>query len=105
MGPWETIEERFEKSDTIILIDHNIGIHFWWAAKRQIKAMLFPGSIEKPEGCDLVPMTLKMFQMIWMIHKIMRPKLLELVNKYKERKDVYHIKSPKELRLFMVKHC
>ena len=104
-GPWETIEERFERSDTIILIDHRIWIHFWWATKRQIKAFLFPGSVEKPEGCDLVPVTLKMFQLIWMIHKITRPKLLELAEKFSNRKDVFHIRSPKELKLFMAIHC
>lgn len=103
--PWETIEERFEKSDTIILIDHKVLIHFWWAAKRQLKALLFPDSIEKPEGCNLVPMTLKMFKMIWVIHKTLRPQLLELVEKFRNKKDIFHIESPRELKRFMAKHC
>ena len=104
-GPWETIEERFEKSDTIILIDHKVLIHFWWAAKRQVKALLFPDSIEKPEGCDLAPMTLEMFKMIWMIHKTMRPRLLQLVEEFRNKVDIFHIRSPRELKRFMARYC
>ncbi len=104
-GPWETIEERFEKSDTIIFVDHNLWIHLWWAAKRQIKALVAPKFVEKPEGCDLAPMTWKMFKMIWMINRDLRPKLLNLVESYKGKKDVFHIRSPKELRRFTLEHC
>ena len=60
----------------------------------------FPWSVEKPEGCDLVPMTWKMYKMIWMINRDLGPRLLKLVESFKGKKDVFHIKSPKELRAF-----
>lgn len=104
-GPWETIEERFEKADTIIFVDHSVWIHLWWAAKRQLKALLVPSSVEKPEGCDLVPMTWRMFKLIWMINRDLRPRLLELVESFIGKKDVFHIRSPKELRRFRIEHC
>lgn len=104
-GPWETIEERFEKSDTIIFIDHSIWIHLWWAAKRQLKALVAPKSVEIPDGCDLVPMTWKLFKMIWVINRDLRPKLLKRVESFQGKKDVFHIRSPKELRAFTLKHC
>lgn len=104
-GPWETIEERFEMADTIIFVDHNVWIHLYWALKRQIKAIIHPKSVEKPEGCHLAPMTWKMLKMIWMINRDFRPKLLKLVESYKETKDVFHIKSPKELKRFAFEHC
>lgn len=104
-GPWETIEERFEKADTIIFVDHSVWIHLWWAAKRQVKALILPSKVEKPEGCDLVPMTWKMFQIIWMIHRNLRPKLLALVEQYKGKKAVHHIRSPRELNQFVLEHC
>lgn len=104
-GPWPTIEERFEKSDTIIFIDHSLGIHFWWAAKRQFKAYFIPGSIEAPVGCDLVPVTWKLFKMIWVINRDIRPKLLRLVDRFQGQKDVFHIRSPKQLRAFELEHC
>ena len=104
-GPWDTIEERFDRSDTIILIDHKIWVHLWWAAKRQLKVLLSPSSVEKPEGCNLVPMTIKMFQMIWMIHRILRPQLLELAERFQDKKDIFYIRSPLELKSFMAEHC
>ncbi|MDA3835792.1 MAG: hypothetical protein PF495_20665 [Spirochaetales bacterium] len=104
-GPWETIEERCEKADTIIFVDHSVWIHLWWATKRQIKALVNPKSVEKPDGCDLVPMTWKMYKMIWMINRDLRPKLLKLVESFEGNKDVFHIRSPKELRSFAFEYC
>ena len=104
-GPWETIEERFEMADTIIFVDHNVWIHLYWAMKRQFKTLINPKSVDKPEGCNLVPMTWKMLKMIWMIDRNIRPKLLKLVESYKGKKDVFHIRTPKELKQFALQHC
>ena len=104
-GSWETIEERFKEADTIIFLDHSIWIHFWWALKRQFAAVFYPETLDKPEGCNLLDISGRMFKMIWMIHRQLRPKLLELVNTYKGEKSVFHIKSPNELKRFMLQHC
>lgn len=104
-GPWATIEERFEKADAIIFVDHSIWVHLWWAAKRQFKAWVAPERLDTPEGCDLAPMTWRLFKMIWMINRDLRPKLLSLVNRFKGTKDVYHIRSPRELREFELQLC
>ena len=104
-GSWKTIQRRFNAADTIILVDHSIWIHFWWALKRQITALFFPERLDKPEGCNLLQVTVRMFKMIWKIHRKLRPELLELVNSYKGRKEVFHIKSPAQLRHFMLQHC
>ena len=32
---WSSIEKRFAAADTIILVDHAIWVHYWWAIKRQ----------------------------------------------------------------------
>ena len=47
----------------------------------------------------------KVFEMIWMIHKTIRPQLLELVENFSNKIDVFHIKFPRELKRFMAKHC
>ena len=104
-GPWKTIERRFNAADTIIFVDHSIGIHFWWAFKRQILVLFFPERLDKPEGCTLLHVTCKLFKMIWRIHRQLRPKLLKLVDSYKGRKKVFHIKSPTDLRRFMIQYC
>ena len=45
----------------------------------------------------MLPMTGKLLKMIWSIHTQTRPKLIELVNSYRETKWIYHVKSPREL--------
>lgn len=99
-GPWGAIEKRFEQADTIIFVDHPVWIHYWWAFKRQIKAVFFPARLNKPQGCNLLLVTGKMFKMIRRIHKQIRPKLLDMVKSYEGQKRVIHIRSPKELRQF-----
>ncbi len=104
-GPWDCIEERFKAADTIIFVDFPVRIHFWWAAKRQIRALFIPWTIEKPTGCNLVPVTLKLFRMIWSIHRELLPRLSETIDSFKVSRNVYHVRSPKELRAFSAKHC
>lgn len=99
-GNWEAIEKRFDEADTIIYVDHPLWVHYWWATKRQFKC-LFAERPDGPDGCPMLPMTLQLYKMIWNIHKTMRPKLLSIVNKYKDTKGVFHIRSPKELNVFI----
>lgn len=97
-GPQEAIQQRFELADTLIFVDHPLYIHYWWAAKRQFFS-IFRGYPDGPEGCSLLPMTRKMFQTIH--HYTARPWLLETLASFKESKDIIHIHSPRELRLFI----
>ena len=104
-GPWHSIEQRFEEADTIIFVDFPLWIHFWWAFKRQVTALFFPGRLDTPEGCNLARVTWKMFQTIWRVHKNMKPRLTKLVQSYKTRKEVFHIRSPREWKRFQLQHC
>ncbi len=99
-GTFDLIETRFNEADTIIFVDHPLLIHYWWAAKRQF-ATIFAPRPDGPEGCPMLPMTIPLIKMIWNIHFHLRPRLLEMVNRYRSRKKVIHIKSPKELQAFM----
>ncbi|MEM7176568.1 MAG: hypothetical protein AAF503_02585 [Pseudomonadota bacterium] len=51
-GPMSSVEERLNACDTVILVDHPLGVHFWWATKRQIKS-LFVGRPDGPDGCPM----------------------------------------------------
>ena len=103
-GNWEIIETRFAASDTIIFVDHPLLVHYWWALKRQF-ACIFVPRVDGPENCPMLPMTLPLLKMIWNIHYHSRPRLLELVNSFRADKQVIHITSPKELRMFTAKYC
>jgi adenylate kinase family enzyme len=103
-GTFDLIEERFIASDTIIFVDHPLLIHYWWALKRQF-ACIFAPRPDGPEGCPMLPVTWVLLKMIWNIHYRVRPRLLDLVNSHRTNKQVVHITSPKELRLFTSKYC
>jgi adenylate kinase family enzyme len=103
-GPMPDIEARFQVADTIIFVDHPLLIHYWWALKRQVKCLFRPRP-DGPEGCPMLPMTGKLFRMIWTIHRQGRPQMLQLVNNLSETKQVFHIRSPRELRAFIHTHC
>ena len=101
---WESIEKRCAAADTIILIDHPLRIHYWWAIKRQFMCLFSPRPDFVP-GCPMLPMTGKLLKMIWQIHKQLRPKLIDLVSSYRETKWVYHVRSPAELKQLIQEHC
>ena len=103
-GTQETIVARFEAADTIILVDHPLHVHYWWALKRQFKCLFQPRE-DGPEGCPMLPMTWPLLKMIWIIHRHARPPLLELVNSYRDKKQVVHIHSPHELHKFIQAYC
>jgi adenylate kinase family enzyme len=103
-GPLDLITERFEAADTIIFVDHPLHIHYWWSLKRQLRC-LFQSRPDGPEGCPMIPMTWPLLKMIWAIHYHARPQLLELVNSYRDKKQVFHIQSPHSLRQFITQYC
>jgi len=104
-GPWDSSVRRFQEADTIIFIDYPVWIHLWWAMKRQIRALFLPRTIDKPEGCDLRSVTVRMFRMILSINKNVTPTVRALVAQHKKDKSVFHITSRKGLREFVSAHC
>ena len=99
-GPWESVLRRINIADTIIFIDHPIAIHYWWAAKRQIK-VLFVGREDGPDGCPMLPVTLRLFKMMWRLHRNMRPKLLAAIEDRRDGTRFVHIRSPRQLAEFV----
>lgn len=98
-GSWESVERRMRAADTIIFVDHPIWIHYWWATKRQVKSLFF-GRPDGPEGCPMFPVTVRLFRMMWWLHRQMRPKLLAAIEQRRETARIIHIKSPAELARF-----
>jgi len=103
-GPPDTIEARFAAADTIILVDHPLYVHYWWALKRQ-QMCLFRPRPDGPEGCPMLPMTWQLLKMIWAIDRQALPHLRQTVAQLGQHKRVVHIRSPRELRQFLKAHC
>jgi len=104
LSSWATLNKRFAKADTIIFIDYSLWVHYYWALKRQLQTLFKPRT-NFPSGCPMLPKTNQLFQLIWQIHKKFRPKLIMLVEEYKNKGcTVFHIKSPSELKGFIREH-
>ena len=100
-GPWPTIEARCRRADTLILVDHPLWVHFWWAAERQIAAARDQQRLGGPDGCPLTDVTEWMFRTIWRVHEELRPRLLDLAERFADRLTVHHIRSPEALDRFI----
>lgn len=100
-GSWDSVLRRMDAADTIIFIDHSLWVHYWWATKRQIKS-LFLDQIGTPTGCPMWPVTLRLYKMMWQLHKIERPKLLVEAKSRSHDKQLIHLKSPAELKRFAI---
>ncbi len=96
-GNWRLLEQRFEAAAAILFMDFSILVHYWWAAKRQFKAILKRDHGWPPEGCPVFPITGQLFKLIWKIHKEMRPQMLELIGQYAQNTRVVHLQSPREM--------
>lgn len=103
-GPQDTLAARFAAADTIILVDHPLSVHYWWAIKRQLQCLIRPRE-DGPPACPMLPMTWPLLKMIWHIHSQVRPALLALVHEHREDRLVFHLRSPRELRQFVARYC
>lgn len=99
-GSWESVLRRMDAADTIIVVDHPIVIHYWWATKRQVKS-LFIKQTDVPSGCRMWPVTLRLYKMMWWLHKTQRPKLLTEAEARANKKRFIHIRSPAALKKFV----
>jgi len=104
-GSWAALAERFERADTIILVDFPLLTHYWWAMKRQVRSVLQPGGDWPPPGCSALPVTGRLIQLMWRIHWEMRPRLLALVEGYRAGRQVLTLKSPAQLSRFIQAEC
>jgi len=95
-GSWPSVQARIKAADTIIFIDLPILLHYWWATKRQVKS-LFVTLNDTPDGCTMFPATLRLYRMMWWLHRDMRPKLIAAINAEAVRATIIHVRSRKSL--------
>ena len=101
-GSWDSVLRRLDAADTIIVVDHPLWVHYWWATKRQVKS-LFTGCPDGPTGCPMWPVTFRLYKMMWWLHKVQRPLLLAEVESRSKDKRFIHIRSPSALNQFVDK--
>ena len=99
-GSWDAIERRFTLADRIVVVDFPLWLHRWWAIRRQAEVALGLRRDWPPPGCRALPITLRLWQVMKLVHREARPRLLGLVNEPRFADRLTLIRSPAELRAF-----
>jgi hypothetical protein len=102
-GSWEILGQRFAAADTILFVDFPIYLHYWWAVKRQVKAVFNLSQDWPPEGCPALPVTVRLFKLIWTVHFKMRAQLVALIDQYALDTRVIRLQSARDMRSFLGK--
>ena len=99
-GNFESVVLRFERADTVILVDLPLWVHYWLAAERQIAWA--KGAAEcTPAGHGAPPPTGKLFELMWQIDRDYLPRLRALVDNAEEAgKAVYRLTALDQLTDF-----
>ena len=87
-------------ADTLIYIDLPLMTHYWWVTKRLMKG-LFVNPEGWPDNSPMWRSTMSSFKVIPLCHERLTPKYRQLVADTAPSKQVYHLKSPTEMRGFL----
>ena len=92
---------RFDSADTLIYIDLPLYKHGAWVTKRLLK-----GGFIKPEGwpenSSILKGSLNSYKVLWLCHKKLTPAYRELVSNAQKTKQVFHLKSPADIKKFII---
>jgi adenylate kinase family enzyme len=92
--------ERFAKADTLVYIDLPIATHYWWVTKRAIKGA-FVNPEGWPENSPIWSSTVSSYKVVWRCHRRLTPRYRQFVAESAVRKQVHHLRSPREIATFV----
>ena len=98
-GSIDTVWERLKVADTLVYLDMPVWRHYWWVTKRFLQgAWAWPAGW--PEGSSLLKGTLKSYPTVRLCHAKLTPKYREYVEQARASKQVYHLRSLKDIETF-----
>lgn len=96
----ETLWSRLNAADTLVYIDLPLYRHFIWVTKRLIGG-LFKNPEGWPENSPILKSSITSYQVLLACHKYLTPKYREYVSNQSVTKNVYHLKSTKDISQFL----
>ncbi|MEO1348526.1 MAG: adenylate kinase [Cyanobacteria bacterium J06635_15] len=98
-GSMDTLWPRLAAADTLVYLDMPVLRHYWWVTKRFLQgAWVSPAGW--PEGSSLLKGTLNSYSIVRLCHTKLTPKYRAYVAQAKATKQVYHLRSLKDIETF-----
>jgi len=99
-GCMKTTWQRLEAADCLVYIDLPLRVHYWWVTKRFLSG-LFRTPEGWPEGSSILKSSLTSYRTLWLCHQRLTPRYREYIRQVRDTKQVYHLKSAKEIDRFL----
>jgi adenylate kinase family enzyme len=98
-GSLDTVWQRLDVADTLVYLDMPVWRHYWWVTKRFLQSAWAPPA-GWPENSPLLKGTLNAYITVRLCHAKLTPKYREYVEQAKATKEVYHLRSRREIAQF-----
>jgi adenylate kinase family enzyme len=98
-GCMETVWQRLDEADSLVFVDLPLYVHFWWVTKRLITGLFKPPE-GWPEKSPILKSSMNSYRALWLCHKYLTPRYREYIKQAQSTKNVYHIRSPKQISQF-----
>lgn len=98
-GSLETLWPRLDAADTLVYVDLPLYHHFWWVTKRLLTGYISPPK-GWPENSPILKSSMRSYRVLWLCHQRLTPKYRDYVTQAQATKEVYHLRSPKQIAQF-----
>lgn len=99
-GCIETLWLRLDAADSLVFVDLPLYLHFWWVTKRMLTGGFNP-PVGWPENSPIWKSSMNSYGVLLLCYKYLTPKYREYIEKARSTKNVYHLRSPKQIEEFL----
>ncbi|BAU12380.1 hypothetical protein LEP3755_29090 [Leptolyngbya sp. NIES-3755] len=99
-GSINTLWTRLNAADTLVFVDLPLYVHTWWVTKRFLTSAIHPPE-GYPENSPILKSALRSYRVLWLCHQRLTPKYREFVDQARITKQIYHLRSPKQIEQFL----
>jgi adenylate kinase family enzyme len=100
-GCMETLWPRLDTADSLVFVDLPLYLHFWWVTKRMLTGKFNPPA-GWPENSPILKSSINSYRVLWLCDRYLTPKYREYIQKAKNTKNVCHLRSPQQIKQFLV---
>jgi adenylate kinase family enzyme len=99
-GCMKTLWLRLDAADSLVFVDLPLYLHFWWVTKRMLTGGFNPPA-GWPENSPILKSSINSYRVLWLCDRYLTPKYREYIQKTKNTKNVYHLRSSQQIKQFL----